>query len=239
MNRLTIAQIIIDKLKAETYLEIGVRHGRIITKLKCRNKIGVDPEFKLSEGKRLKKFFGLLKFKAYHMTSDKFFLEHAKKTLPSGIDVVLIDGFHTYSQLLRDVENCLEYLNEDGIIIMHDCNPLNSASAMPVKESTREVTELAKKGELPGWNDCWHGDVWKTIVHLQIENSDLTVFTLDIDWGLGIVARGKNTSPHAITLNELENADYTFLEKDRANLLNLKPPKYLFEFLDKRFPETV
>lgn len=49
-----------------------------------------------------------------------------------------------------------------------------------------------------------------------LENSDLEVFTLDIDWGLGIVTQGKNTSRPAITLKELEIADYTFLEKDRV-----------------------
>ncbi len=235
MNRLTVVQSIINRLRAKTYLEIGVRHGRIIAKVRCRNKIGVDPAFKLSEGKRLKKFFGLLKFKAFHMTSNRFFLEHAEKALPSGVDVVLVDGFHTYGQSLNDVENCLKHLNDDGVIIMHDCNPLNSASAMPVKESIREVTDLANKGELPGWNACWNGDVWKTIVHLQIKYNDLEVFTLDLDWGLGIVTRGKNTSMPGITYQELENADYAVLEKDRVNLLNLKPPKYLFEFLDRRY----
>ena len=237
MNRLTVVQEIIDRIKAETYLEIGVRHGRIISKIKCKNKIGVDPAFKLSEGKKLKKFFGILKFKAYHMTSDEFFLEHAEKAFPSGIDVVLIDGFHTYGQALRDVENSLKYLNNNSIIVMHDCNPLNAASAMPVKESIKEVTDLANKGELPGWNACWNGDVWKTIVHLQIKRHDLEIFTLDLDWGLGIVTSGKNTSNISCTYKELEDADYTFLEKDRVNLLNLKPPRYLFEFLDRRFPE--
>lgn len=225
-------------MKAKTYLEIGVSHGRIITKVKCKTKIGIDPKFKLSEGKRFKKFIGLMKFKTFKMTSDKFFLEYTNNALGNGIDVAYIDGFHTYKQSLKDVENCLKYLNNKGVIIMHDCNPLNYAGAFPAKESKNEVTELARKGELPGWNSCWNGDVWKTIVHLQIKHNDLEVFTLDLDWGIGIISRGNNSGKINYTEKELEYADYTTLENDRVTLLNLMPPKYLYDFLNRKFSES-
>jgi hypothetical protein len=235
MNRLTVIQTIIDRGGARTYLEIGVRHGGILARLKCRTKIGIDPYLKLSGGKQFKNFVGIINFKTYRMTSDEFFLKEALEVLGKGIDVAFVDGLHTYGQSLKDVENCLKYLNEDGVIVMHDCSPLNHASAYPVKESVKEVLELAGKGELPGWNDTWNGDVWKTLVHTRIVHDDLEVFTLDLDFGLGIISRGKGNGLKSCTVQDIKQADYSFLERDRVNLLNLKPPKYLYEFLDRKY----
>ena len=228
-------QSVIDKVRAKTYLEIGVRHGTILARIKCKNKVGIDPCLKMSGGKRLKNFVGIMNFKTCRMTSDEFFLKKAQKTLIDGIDVAFVDGFHNYNQSLKDVENCLKYLNENGVIIMHDCNPLNYACAYPVKESVREVLELAEKGELPGWNDCWNGDVWKALVHLRIAHNDLEIFTLDLDWGLGIITRGNSNKLENYTIQDIKKADYSLLERDRMSLLNLKPPKYLYEFLDRKF----
>ena len=239
MNRLSVIQSIIDKISAKTYLEIGVRHGRILAIIKCKTKIGIDPRLRLSGGKRLKNFFGIMNFKTYRMKSDEFFHSYAQNTLTNGIDVAFVDGFHNYSQSLKDVENCLKYLNEDGFIIMHDCNPLNYACAYPVKESINEVLELARKGELPGWNDCWNGDVWKTLVHMRIAHDDLEIFTLDLDWGLGIITKGKSEKIKNHTIQELKQADYSLLERDRVNLLNLKPPKYLLEFLKSKYGDKI
>jgi hypothetical protein len=237
MNRLTVIQTIIDRGSAQTYLEIGVRHGGILTRLRCKTKIGIDPYLKLSGGKRFKNFVGIMNFKTYRMTSDEFFLKKAREVFGKGIDVAFVDGLHTYDQSLKDVENCLKYLNEDGVIVMHDCSPLNHASAYTVKESVKEVLELAGKGELPGWNDTWNGDVWKALVHTRIAHDDLEVFTLDLDFGLGIISRGKGNGLKKFTVHDIRQADYSFLERDRVNLLNLKPPKYLYEFLDRKYKD--
>ncbi|MEX0609420.1 MAG: class I SAM-dependent methyltransferase [Balneolaceae bacterium] len=227
MNRLNVLQKLIDKTGAKTYLEIGVFNGEIISHLKCPTKIGVDPNFQLRFANKVRKFLPDTRYKTIEVTSDVFFQDFACKTLSDGIDVAFVDGLHTYDQALRDVENCLQYLNKDGFIVMHDCNPLNEATAYPVEHSINEVLELAKKGEVPGWNGSWNGDVWKALVHLRATRDDLHIFTLDLDWGLGIIGFGKPESKPEIAVDELKKQGYALLEKDRVNLLNLKKPSYL------------
>ena len=65
------------------------------------------------------------------MTSDEFFANEAAFLERRGIDVALIDGLHTYGQVVRDVENTLRYLRDDGIIVLHDCNPGRASVAPP------------------------------------------------------------------------------------------------------------
>ena len=233
MNRLTVLQKIINRFKAKTYLEIGVQTGVIISNINASKKIGIDPNFSFPKKLKLKKLIGVVNFKAIEKTSDAFFDSDASRILSSGIDVALVDGHHTYNQSLKDVQNCLKYLNPSGVIIMHDCNPNNYACAYPLSDSQSidDIMMLAEAGELPGWNGSWSGDVWKTVAHLRITNKDLNIFTLDLDWGLGIISKGQGQPLSKISLDELQKMDYWSLEKNRVELLNLKHPKYLDEFL--------
>lgn len=233
MNRLTVLQKIINKINAKTYLEIGVEKGKIISKIKAPYKIGVDPKFIFSFSVQLKRIFRLTKFKAIETTSNTFFQRDAPKLLPNGVDVAFVDGLHTYQQSLQDIEYCLQYLNPNGFIIVHDCNPLNAAIAWPVKESIQEVITLANKGEVAGWNGAWTGDIWKAIAHLRIKHNDLEIFTLDLDWGLGIIRKGKNSQLQGFDVDQIQKADYSFFQENREILLNLKHPKFLDEFLSQ------
>ena len=233
MNRFNVIQKLLHKVQAKTYVEIGIHNGSIIARLQCDNKLGIDPYPSLSLKSRVRKVLPASRFKVYKHTSDHFFEEHAKNVLKKGIDVAFVDGLHTYKQALADVENCLKYLNPGGFIVMHDCNPLSEATAYPVSESMNEVLDLAKKGEIPGWNGCWNGDVWKALVHLRLAYPDLNVFTLDLDWGLGIITRGTSKQLDSITLEDLNSKEYSFLSENRDELLNLKEPLYLDTFLSK------
>ena len=83
-------------------------------------KIAVDPAFKLSARSRR---LADAKARATHYfetTSDAFFANETGFLEQHGIDVALIDGLHTYKQVLRDVENTLGYLRDDGDIVLHD-----------------------------------------------------------------------------------------------------------------------
>ena len=44
MKRTDIIQSLINKTSAENYLEIGVSAGENFRDIKCKNKVGVDPE---------------------------------------------------------------------------------------------------------------------------------------------------------------------------------------------------
>jgi methyltransferase family protein len=118
------------------------------------------------------------------MTSDDFFANETASLEQHGIDVALIDGLHTYGQVVRDVENTLRYLRDDGVIVLHDCNPAHASSACP-------VTSYADfRAQNHWWNLRWSGDVWKAIVHLHSTRDDLRIAVLNCDFGVGLVRKG-------------------------------------------------
>lgn len=48
-----VIQIIIDRIKAASYLEIGVLAGDVFLQMKARRKWAVDPEFKIGPAKKI------------------------------------------------------------------------------------------------------------------------------------------------------------------------------------------
>jgi tetratricopeptide (TPR) repeat protein len=104
MNKTELINLIIKKIQAKNYLEIGVYEGSNFKSVICENKVGVDPD---------------LSSKAtIYKTSDDFFKENKEK-----FDVILIDGLHHSDQVSKDIINSLSFLNDDGYIVCHDMNP--------------------------------------------------------------------------------------------------------------------
>ena len=104
MNRTDIIQLLINKINAKSYLEIGVSSGENFEKIKCEKKVGVDPELSSPATIFLK--------------SDDFFLQNKDK-----FDIIFVDGLHHADQVLRDINNSLDILNDGGYIVCHDMNP--------------------------------------------------------------------------------------------------------------------
>jgi hypothetical protein len=223
MDRYGVIQRSIDKISGENYLEIGVLGGHLFFRIKAKRKVAVDPHFSLSRKMRLRYPLRSLNARYFEMTSDAFF---SQIRLPFQFDVVFVDGLHTYQQVLRDVENSLSRLTQNGIIVMHDCNPISVSAAYPAA-SYEEVCSL----NLPGFNDEWSGDVWKAVSFLRSQRKDLRVFVLDCDYGLGIVRRGMPESILEMSEASIEKLSYSDLEANRVEFLNLKAPNYFDEFL--------
>ena len=137
------------------------------------------------------------------MTSDKFFECYTQKW-----DCIFIDGLHKEAQVDRDIQNSLNVLNPNGTIILHDCNP------------------IAEKHQLETWDGscAWNGSVWRSIVKLRATRPDLDIFTIDTDYGCGIIRKGNQTLISLPTI-----FTYQDLERNRKEWLNLKTPQ---EFLD-------
>jgi hypothetical protein len=76
------------KISAKSYLEIGVSGGENFQKIRCENKVGVDPEPTSPA--------------TIFLPSDDFFKQN-KETF----DVIFIDGLHHSDQVLRDINNSL------------------------------------------------------------------------------------------------------------------------------------
>ncbi len=229
-NRIRAVQQALDGRVKPVYLEIGVSKGQAFRRITADEKIAVDPAFRLTERTRR---LADVKARAMHyfeMTSDSFFEEHAAFLGQRPIDVALIDGLHTYEQVVRDVENTVRYLKDDGVIFLHDCNP--ALELIGRRAETWEDFVAQQKGPLV--IGIWSGDVWKSIVYLRSLRRDLRVAVLRCDMGVGVVRKGIPESPLTYTPAQIEELSYSDLAADRKNLLNLKPPGYLSEFLAAR-----
>lgn len=108
MNRTEIIQTLIDKIKATSYLEIGIDNAVNFQKIICAKKVSVDPNTDTMA--------------MHYLTSDDFFKNNTDK-----FDVIFIDGLHHADQVYKDILNSLKILNEGGFIICHDMNPLEES----------------------------------------------------------------------------------------------------------------
>ena len=105
------------------------------------------------------------------MTSDEFFKIRPKKMY----DIIFIDGLHLCYQTLKDINNSLDHLFFNGIIVLHDCNPL--------KEKYQIENFVLAKGK-------WNGTVWKAFAILRMNRKDLNMYVVDVDNGCGIIEKG-------------------------------------------------
>jgi hypothetical protein len=217
-----VIQAAIAWCRAKTYLEIGVAGGDCFCRIMGPKKLGVDPVYPGdSWGRQVQQ--GIVEF--FAMTSDEFFARHGDK-LQGGIDVAFIDGLHTYEQSLADVQQCLPFLNQGGLILMHDCNPTSEAMAAPA----------SSYGNVAGPNHAgpaveWTGDVWKTIVHLRSTAEDLSIAVLDCDYGVGAIVKRPMKQRLSVLIDTIRSWTYHDLEANRKDLLNLQPPQALFKML--------
>lgn len=185
---------IIEKRGLKTYLEIGVHRGQNFEVIKCESKIGVDPDESSPA--------------TYHMTSDEFFELNSDK-----FDCIFIDGLHHYDQCLRDINNSLNCLSENGVIICHDMIPKNKA---------QQVVPRSQKS--------WTGDVWKSWLTLRKSRSDLFMAVVNICTGCGVITQGSQKLVETPLRANYEN--FVANKKEWMNLME-------FEEFTNKFSQTV
>jgi hypothetical protein len=215
MFRYDIINSLIKKNQFKNYLEIGVRNpSECFDLIHCINKDSVDPgeEFQENPVK-------------YKMTSDEFFNlldnNNLDKSSDFKWDVIFIDGLHISTQVIRDILNSLNHLNENGYIILHDCNP-------PSIYFAREDYYVDGKPE------AWNGTVWKSIYWLRANRNDLSIEVVDTDWGVGII---KKESFQPIPFNNVF-FEYNQMDQNRKRDLGLITPnefesKYIKNYTKK------
>jgi len=228
MERLELIQELIERRNFKTYLEIGVLGGYNFFKVKCRNKIAVDPHFRFNwKGKvgEILRNGANLRASYYEMKSDDFFSQHARKLFEKKpIDVALIDGMHELDFVLRDVDNILRYLADDGVIVLHDCNPV-------LEEAACSFSEWKARG----FTGHWNGDVWKCVAYLNSNRPDINIFVGDCDHGLGVITKEPRKLPEStLSLETVRALTYKDLDKDRSRLLNLKTCEELMNFVKRK-----
>ena len=125
---------------------------------------------------------------------------------------MFIDGLHTYQQVKKDILNSVKFLNNNGIILVHDCLP-----------------DKMSKQAVPRYKMQWNGDVWKAIVDLR-QDTDLDIYTCEMDQGIGVIKKSKNTSVLELKtqINELKFKDYYNNYKEYMRIINLNEFKEKF-----------
>ena len=189
--RWDLIEYLIKKNNYKNYLEIGCDKNQLFSKVNIDNKIGVDPV----SGGNVRK------------TSDDFFKENK-----SSFDIVFIDGLHTYEQVKRDILNSVNFLLDEGIILVHDCMP-----------------DSLGKQAVPRYKMQWNGNVWKAIVDLR-QQENLEIYTCEIDQGIAIITKKKNTSILKLNkpINKLKFKDYFNNYKEYMRVISLEEFKKIF-----------
>ena len=191
-NRLEIVQNILNLKKYRSYLEIGTFKNDLFNHVKCNVKVGVDPV----SGGNIRK------------TSDAFFSENNQK-----FDLIFIDGLHHYEQVKRDIFNSLKFLNNKGIILLHDCLPRNYYyQAVPRSQIN------------------WNGDTWKAF--LEIRNQTMyDTYCCNADEGIGVILKRDNLNPLNTNIESFQNFNFNKFATNYKKYLNLVEYESLIKIL--------
>jgi len=202
ITRTSIINKIFETYGFETYLEIGVRNRtENFDLIKSTIKEGVDPMPITPVN--------------YKVTSNEFFKNYVGE---KKYDVIFVDGLHTKEQSYIDVINSIKHLNEDGFIVMHDCNP-------PTEYHIRSHNEYLRRG------GEWNGDVFEAFIRLKTELKDWNCFVVDEDFGCGVITKRKLKKQFNPLDNINENITWDYFDENRKNLLDLLS----FDEYDKLF----
>lgn len=211
-TRTQILNYLLQQLDREcNYLEIGVRFPEDnYNHIEAKNKFSVDPGIENAENP--------VDFK---MTSDVFFDSIANGNILQKdikFDVIFIDGLHLAHQVDKDIRNSLEYIKDDGFIVMHDCNP-------PTEWHARETFAFS----LSPANVSWNGTTWKAFYKWRCKKE---VFSccIDSDWGVGIISKTQDLGKNTMASNPFfEFHEFNANRKDALNLISFNDLKQLLK----------
>lgn len=186
MKRFDIIRRLIEHRGYKSYLEIGVLGNETFDSLPPLDvKHSVDPNGRA----------------VFNVTSDDFFANHCKQSY----DIIFIDGLHLAEQVAKDIENSLTHLNNNGIIVVHDC--------LPAHEWEQFREGLSGKP--------WTGDVWKTFARLRAERDDLKTCVVDTDCGCGLIEKGIDPS-RLVTYGPIDGEyNWEFFSKHRDKIMGV------------------
>ena len=128
------------------------------THFKAENKTGVDPDPKFPVTEK--------EFKFIKATSDDYFKDRKVDSFelnvdrPKTFDVIFIDGMHQSEYFLRDFNNSVKVLKNNGSIFIDDILPLTYNEQLKIPRKHYYENGILKYGEE------WTGDIWKVVYHI-------------------------------------------------------------------------
>jgi hypothetical protein len=191
-NRYEIIQNTINRKKYKSYLEIGCDQDLLFSKINIDKKTGVDP----NSGGTIRD------------TSDNFFKNNSDK-----FDIIFIDGLHEYDQVKKDINNSIKFLNNGGVIYLHDCMP-----------------ESFIRQAVPRSSNVWNGDVWKNIVESRTIK-EIDTYVCFADQGIGVILKRPNKNLLKLNIknfNNLKFQDYYYNYNYYLNIIDIQKLNTLF-----------
>ena len=166
----------------DKYLEIGVEYGITYKNVHFKNKVGVDPDPKCDlpgiEKYTSDDYFDTLSNNKGNKNNNKGSNNKDSKNKNKGsnnktnnsnnnsqttFDVAFIDGMHHSDYVLKDVNNTIQHLAENGCLFIDDILPLNYNEQLKIPIKHYYENGILKYGEE------WTGDVWKLVYHLLLK----------------------------------------------------------------------
>ena len=210
-DRVEVINFILKRLNRVTsYLELGANDlDTVFYKVNSFQKISVGYEEATSKNNPL-----------YKMENDHFFnslrdnqILHSDKKW----DLIFINGFHLAGSLYSYVLSALDFIKEDGFIIIQGCNP-------PTEWHAREKGEY----HLSPARFSWYGTAWKAFLKLR-QSKTLFSCCVDVDTGIGIISKkvplGRLYSSDSNVFFEFKDLNQN--RKKALNLMTLEEFKFL------------
>jgi predicted O-methyltransferase YrrM len=150
---------LVKSVNCRTYLELGIYDGSTLTRVGefVPRVIGVD-----MKDLRINKNIG-----EFYLSKTKDFLQSFNDL----VDVIFIDADHAFESVKEDFQLSLKLLNEFGIIILHDTDPISE--------------KYLDKG--------YCGDSYRMLDWLVVNHPEMSVITLPIsEAGLTIIKRSSD-----------------------------------------------
>jgi len=149
-NRTAFISTLINLCGYTNYLELGIDDGNNISLVGKNSKVkcyGVDiNQPSIIDG-----------YTFYKMTTDDFF-----KSNKFTFDIIFIDACHNIDFVINDFENALKIINKNGVILLHDVDPINI-----------DLVDMA--------GVKYSGNAYKVIDYIYVNHPDLNVLVLPID----------------------------------------------------------
>ena len=201
MKRFDVINHIIEVKGFRSYLEIGTQAFVCMNHVKCKKKVGVDPAPVVQVPEDIE---------FHKMTSDEYFVKNNRM-----FDIIFIDGLHHSDQVYKDLVNATDRLTDNGVIVVHDCNPqaeINQRVPMPHVES-------------------WNGDVWKAWLKFRRQFMARPSFVVDTDQGCGVIGLGPNVNK-AVDIPENPSFETFNKPENKSKWLNLITINKFLEWAD-------
>ena len=155
-----------------------------------------------------------IRIKYNHYDFDNFITEI--NSISEKFDLILVDPYHEYKHSIITFKMLTLLLDENGILISHDCYPEKFSLTSPIY----------KKGE-------WCGVTYAAFIENSYNNPDFYYAVINNDYGLGIISKEEipfvkkifDKEKQKIFLDIFKNCDYedayNYFKNNSNNIINL------------------